>query len=147
MQTNVLKLNPNDNVLVALNALRKGDQIAFASDSYTLLSDIPAKHKFLTRDVQPGDEIRMYGLLVGTATQPIQRGDLLSTKNIRHAAADFHMGARSVKWDAPDITKFKDRTFLGYHRSDGQVGTRNHWLVLPLVFCENRKSRCSQAGF
>ena len=73
MQTNVLKLNPNDNVIVALTQLRKGDQIPFAGDTYTLMSDIPAKHKFVTRDVQPGDEIRMYGLLVGTATQPIQR--------------------------------------------------------------------------
>src|SRR4029077_8366242 len=138
MQTNVLKLNPNDNVLVALTSLRKGEQIAFARDSSTLLSDIPAKHKFVTCDLQPGDEVRMYGLLVGTATQLIQRGALLSTKNIRHAAADFHMGARSAKWDAPDVSKYKDRTFLGYHRIDGQVGTRNHWLVIPLVFCENR---------
>jgi altronate hydrolase len=138
MQTNVLKLNPIDNVIVALATLRKGDQIQLASENYTLLSDIPAKHKFVTRDLQPGDEVRMYGLLVGTATQLIQRGDLLSTKNIRHAAADFHMGARSAKWDAPDVSKYKGRTFLGYHRSDGQVGTRNHWLVIPLVFCENR---------
>ena len=30
------------------------------------------------------------------------------------------------------------RTFMGYHRADGQVGTRNYWIVLPLVFCENR---------
>jgi altronate hydrolase len=147
MQTNVLKLNPNDNVIVALTPLRKGDQIPFAGDTYTLMSDIPAKHKFLTRDVQPGDEIRMYGLLVGTATQPIQRGDLLSTKNIRHAAADFHTPDRSARWNAPDVSKFKDRTFLGYHRSDGQVGTRNHWLVIPLVFCENRNLAVLKQAF
>jgi len=147
MQTNVLKLNPNDNVLVALTSLRKGEQIAFARDSYTLLSDIPAKHKFVTRDLQPGDEVRMYGLLVGTATQPIQRGDLLSTKNIRHAAADFKMGAQSAKWDAPDVSKYRGRTFLGYHRSDGQVGTRNHWLVVPLVFCENRNLAVLKQAF
>src|SRR5215813_4733895 len=110
MQTNVLKLSPTDNVLVALTTLRKGDQIDFSGESYTLLADIPAKHKFLARDVQPGDEIRMYGLLVGTATQPIRRGDLLSTKNIRHAAADFHSGARSRQWKAPDVAKWKART-------------------------------------
>src|SRR5690606_38712091 len=38
----------------------------------------------------------------------------------------------------PDVTRFKDATFLGYHRSNGQVGTANYWLVIPLVFCENR---------
>ena len=147
MQTTVLKLNPNDNVLVALTTLRKGERITFSGEQYTLLSDIPAKHKFLTRDVKPGDEIRMYGLLVGTATAAIPRGDLLSTKNIRHAAADFHSGARSAQWNAPDIAKWRDRTFLGYHRSDGQVGARNHWVVIPLVFCENRNLAVLKQAF
>jgi altronate hydrolase len=147
MRTNVLQLNPQDNVIVALSPLRKGEQIGFAGESYTLLSDIPAKHKFVTRSVQPGDEIRMYGLLVGTATQPIQRGDLLSTRNIRHAATDFHAGSSSAKWSAPDVAKWRERTFLGYHRSDGQVGTRNHWLVIPLVFCENRNLAVLKQAF
>src|SRR5262249_27109667 len=44
----------------------------------------------------------------------------------------------NFKWTAPDVTKFKNRTFNGYHRSDGRVGTANYWLFLPLVFCENR---------
>jgi altronate hydrolase len=147
MRTNVLQLNPQDNVIVALAPLRKGEQIGFSGETYTLLSDIPAKHKFLTRDLQPGDEIRMYGLLVGTATQPIHRGDLLSTRNIRHAAADFHSGARSTQWNAPDVSKWRDRTFLGYHRADGQVGARNHWLVIPLVFCENRNLAVLEQAF
>src|SRR5262249_50486773 len=147
MQTNVLKLSPNDNVLVALTTLRKGDQIDFSGESYTLLADIPAKHKFLARDVQPGDEIRMYGLLVGTATQPIRRGDLLSTRNIRHAAADFHASSQTGQWNPPDVSPWGDRTFLGYHRSDGQVGTRNYWLVVPLVFCENRNLAVLKQAF
>jgi altronate hydrolase len=147
MHTNVLQLNPEDNVLVALSPLRKGDQIGFSGETYTLLSDIPPKHKFLTRDVRPGDEIRMYGLLVGTATQPIPRGDLLSTRNIRHAAADFHAAARTAAWTPPDISAWRDRTFLGYHRSDGQVGTRNYWLVIPLVFCENRNLAVLKQAF
>lgn len=99
---------------------------------------MPTINKFLTRDVQPGDEIRMYGLLVGTATQPIRQGDLLSTRNIRHAAADFHASSETAGWTPPDVSAWRQRTFLGYHRSDGQVGTRNYWLVIPLVFCENR---------
>jgi altronate hydrolase len=138
MQTNVLKLDQRDNVLVALAPLHRGEQIGFSGETYTLLSDIPAKHKFLIRDVQPGDEIRMYGLLVGTATQPIRQGDLLSTRNIRHAAADFHATSETAHWTSPDVTAWRQRTFLGYQRADGQVGTRNYWLVIPLVFCENR---------
>jgi altronate hydrolase len=147
MQTNILKLDPRDNVLVALTPLHKGDQVTFSGDTYTLVSDIPAKHKFLARDVRPGDEIRMYGLLVGTATQPIRQGDLLSTRNIRHAAADFHASSETAHWTPPDVSHWRTRTFLGYHRDDGQVGTRNYWLVIPLVFCENRNLAVLKQAF
>ena len=53
----------------------------------------------------------------------------------------------STKWNAPDVSRWKTRTFLGYHRADGQVGTRNYWLVIPLVFCENRNIRALQEAF
>ncbi len=138
MQNSVLQLDSRDNVLVALTPLRKGELIAFSGDTYSLLSDIPAKQKFVTRDLQPGDQVIMYGGLVGTATVPIRRGDLLSTRNIRHAASDFHASEETARWTPPDVSAWRERTFLGYHRADGQVGTRNYWLVIPLVFCENR---------
>jgi altronate hydrolase len=138
MQNSVLQLDSRDNVLVALTPLRKGELIPFSGDTYSLLSDIPAKQKFVTRDLQPGDQVIMYGGLVGTATAPIRRGDLLSTRNIRHAASDFHASAETAHWMPPDVSAWRERTFLGYHRADGQVGTRNYWLVIPLVFCENR---------
>jgi len=138
MQNSVLQLDPKDNVLVALTPLRKGELIPFSSDTYSLLSDIPAKQKFVTRDLQPGIKVIMYGGLVGMATVPIRRGDLLSTRNIRHAASDFHSSAETVRWTPPDVSAWRERTFLGYPRADGQVGTRNYWLVIPLVFCENR---------
>ena len=101
MQNSVLQLDPRDNVLVALTALRKGEQIPFSGNSYTLLSDIPAKQKFVTRDIGAGDQIIMYGGLVGTATEPIRQGDLLSTRNIRHAASDFHSGSPAPRWTPP----------------------------------------------
>ena len=138
MQNSVLQLDSRDNVLVALTPLRKGELIPFSGDTYSLLSDIPAKQKFVTRDLQPGDQVIMYGGLVGTATAPIRRGDLLSTRNIRHAASDFHASEEAARWTPPDVSAWRERTFLGYHRADGQVGTRNYWLVIPLVFCENR---------
>jgi altronate hydrolase len=62
----------------------------------------------------------------------------LTTSNVRHDAAGFHERTGEYHWEAPDVSRWKLRTFQGYHRSDGQVGTRNYWLVVPLVFCENR---------
>ncbi len=147
MQNSVLQLDSRDNVLVALTLLPKGERIQFSGDTYTLLSDIPAKQKFVTRDLGAGDQVIMYGGLVGTTSEAIRRGDLLSTRNIRHAASDFHSSTEAFHWTPPDVTAWRDRTFLGYHRGDGQVGTRNYWLVIPLVFCENRNLAVLKQAF
>ena len=44
----------------------------------------------------------------------------------------------NYQWTPPDVSKFKDARFFGYHRQDGRVGTANYWLFIPTVFCENR---------
>lgn len=138
-QAQVLRIDARDNVLVALTNLSKGSTVHFLGSEYTLLSDVPAKHKFLTQDVATGGDIIMYGVLVGKAVEALRRGDLLTTRNIRHAAAEFHESESSgARWTAPDVSHWTGKTFRGFHREDGQVGTRNYWLVLPLVFCENR---------
>src|SRR5215470_7780280 len=144
----VLRLDQQDNVLVALTELRKGERISFSGKEFVLTSDVPAKHKFVTRDVAAGDEIIMYGALVGRATESIRCGDLLSTRNIRHATAAFHeTGEVGRPWTPPDSSAWGGKTFAGYHRADGQVGTRNYWLVLPLVFCENRNLAVLKQAF
>jgi altronate hydrolase len=138
MQTRVLKLDPRDNVLIALADLNQGEPIQFEGKSYTLVSNVPAKHKFATEDLSVGDDVVMYGVLVGAAMKQIQRGERLTTSNVQHHASAFHEQSSEYHWTAPDVSRWKERTFLGYHRSDGQVGTRNYWVVVPLVFCENR---------
>src|ERR1700691_337196 len=147
MLNSVVQLDPRDNVLVALVPLPKGQQIQFSGDTYILLSDIPAQQKFVTRDLAAGDQVIMYGGLVGTASEPIRRGDLLATRNIRHAASDFHSSTETFRWAPPDVSAWRERTFLGYHRDDGQTGTRNYWLVIPLVFCENRNLAVLKQAF
>jgi altronate hydrolase len=138
-QSRVLRLDPRDNVLVALAELRQGECVNLLGNDYVLLSDVPAKHKFVTQDLAAGDEIIMYGVLVGRAVEPLRRGELLSTHNIRHAATAFHKTEEVGRlWASPDVSAWRKKSFLGYHRTDGQVGSRNYWLVLPLVFCENR---------
>jgi altronate hydrolase len=99
---------------------------------------VPAKHKFATEDLAAGADVIMYGVLVGKAAKPISRGERLTTSNVQHQASDFHEQSGQYRWQAPDISRWKERTFAGYARPDGQVGTRNYWLVVPLVFCENR---------
>ena len=137
-QRRVLQLDPRDNVLVALADLRQGELVTLAGNDYLLLSDVPAKHKFVTQSLPVGGNVIMYGVLVGKTAEALRRGELLSTRNLRHAAAAFHDKDEAPRWSPPDVSRWRERTFLGYHRADGQVGTRNYWIVLPLVFCENR---------
>ncbi len=146
-QRRVLQLDPRDNVLVALADLRQGELVTLAGNDYLLLSDVPAKHKFLTQDLSASGDVIMYGVLVGKTSEPLRRGELLSTRNLRHAAAAFHEKDAASRWSPPDVSRWRERTFLGYHRADGQVGTRNYWIVLPLVFCENRNLSVLKQAF
>jgi altronate hydrolase len=134
----VLQIHPDDNIIVALTRLSKGEVISFNGQDYTLQSDIAGKHKFALKDFNVGDEIMMYGVLVGKATQPIKKGELIFTHNIKHASNTNYKKQKEYNWQPPDVSKWKDRTFNGYLRSDGRVGTANYWLFFPTVFCENR---------
>ncbi|HPG10357.1 MAG TPA: altronate dehydratase family protein [Chitinophagaceae bacterium] len=138
MKHRVLKVHPKDNVIVALANLAKGESIPFEGTDYVLTENIPAKHKFFMQDMKPGDEVIMYGVLVGKAQTEIAKGSRMSTENIKHAAEPYDYRNAKFEWHAPDVSKFKGRTFNGYHRSDGRVGTANYWLFIPTVFCENR---------
>jgi altronate hydrolase len=137
-QSTVLKVHPADNVLVALKNLERGTTISFEGKEYTIQENIKAKHKFALTDLAAGDPIIMYGVLVGKAQLPIKKGGLIATANVKHAASDFTVGERHTQWVMPDISSFAGRTFNGYHRADGSVGTANYWVVIPMVFCENR---------
>lgn len=146
-----LKIDPRDNVLVALEPIHKGDTILIDGEALVAPSDIPAKHKLVTEARAAGDPVMMYGVLVGRATEPIARGGLLHTKNLRHASEPYTATRKSAEapehWAKPEVSAWRERTFLGYSRADGQVGTRNYWLVVPLVFCENRNVAGLQEAF
>src|SRR6202167_3799592 len=138
MESAVLKLDSKDTVLIALENFRQGERINFSNHTYVLASDVRAKHKFATEDLAAGSDVIMYGVLVGKARQPIRAGEILTTRNTVHEAAPYHEKSREYEWTPPNVDRWRQRTFLGFERGDGQVGTRNYWLVVPLVFCENR---------
>ncbi len=138
MKQKVLKVHPNDNVLVALADLKAGETVQYQGNDYVLVDDIQAKHKFYTTDMNVGDEVLMYGTLVGKVQYALKGGTLMTTDNLKHAAAPYQYRPYHYQWQAPDVSKYAGRTFNGYHRSDGKVGTANYWLFIPTVFCENR---------
>jgi altronate hydrolase len=147
VQGGILQVDPRDNVLIALRNLGKGQIIHWSGNSLQLHSNVPAKHKFTTEKLAPGAAVIMYGVLVGKARETIEAGETLTTRNTVHDASPFHQKSQAYEWTPPDVSGWRQRTFLGYHRSDGQVGTRNYWLVAPLVFCENRNIGVMKQAF
>lgn len=147
VHTKVLRIHPRDNVAVALTNLRTGEKVSVENQTVLLVSDVPAKHKFALAELAAGGEVIMYGVLVGKAAQPIREGELISTQNLKHDAAPVKGKSAQVQWKAPDVSRWRQKTFRGYRRSDGQIGTRNYWLVVPLVFCENRNIAVMKEAF
>lgn len=138
MKNIVLKVHPADNVIVALRDLQKDEVIDFEGNQYVMQQKVDAKHKFYAEDIPQGGEVKMYGVLVGKVTEDVKKGGLMTTSNLHHAADPYAYRGATYSWQAPDVNQWKERTFMGYHRSDGRVGTANYWLFIPTVFCENR---------
>lgn len=138
MKKSFLRIHPKDNVLAALADIEKGADVDFEGNSFNAAELIPAKHKFTFHDLAQGDEIYMYGVLVGEATKSIAKGERISMENCVHASMEYGVSSEQPSWEAPDVSKWKNTTFNGYHRADGSVGTANIWLIIPMVFCENR---------
>src|SRR5690606_53705 len=112
MGSPVLKINAKDNVIVALRTLPAGSTVEWEGESFYLPYEVGAKHKFVTHDIDPGEGVYMYGVLVGRATQPIKRGEPITTFNLRHDAEDFSTSKRvPYSWTPLDVEKWKSRTF------------------------------------
>jgi altronate hydrolase len=77
----------------------------------------------------------------------IDAGHPITTQNVKHKAAPFAGRNAKYQWTPPDVSAFISKTFMGYARADGQAGTANYWIVLPLVFCENRNVDMIRSAF
>lgn len=147
MNHKFLQIHHKDNVLVALTDLEAGESIEFDGKKITLKDTVPAKHKFALADIEKGEYIYMYGTVVGKSVCRLVNGAVLTTSNVKHEANSFSEKTENIDWILPDFSAFVERTFKGYHRSDGQVGTANYWVVIPLVFCENRNVEVMKNAF
>ena len=80
----ILRIHSRDNIIVALTNLSKGDIVELNGVSISLVSDVKAKHKFAMRNFAVGEEIYMYGVVVGKAKNKIGKGEVITTQNIVH---------------------------------------------------------------
>jgi altronate hydrolase len=136
-------LRAGDDVAVARTRLRAGTVVEHDGKRLTLSSDVPAGHKFALREISEGDALHKYGQVIGYATAGIRPGDWVHTGNLGFGARG-RGGAGSLQLDyefstdVPAVDYYPEaqmRTFPGYARSDGRVGTRNYVALVSTANC------------
>ena len=136
METKYLKINPADNVAVAITTLPAGERITVDGKEITLNEEVPAGHKFALKDLAEGEDVIKYGYPIGHAVQAQKQGDWMNERNIRTNLAgllDYSYRPVNADLDIPN----KHLTFQGYRRKNGDVGVRNEIWIIPTVGCVN----------
>ncbi|MEP2640885.1 altronate dehydratase family protein [Roseobacter sp.] len=126
-----VRLDPSDNVVTATRALEAG----VAVDATQTTGLIPSGHKIATQDIATGTAIRKYAQIIGYAAQDIAAGSHVHTHNVefRNTDADYEFST-DLRHVTP-VTEDQRDTFMGYRRTDGQVGTRNYIAIVTSVNC------------
>lgn len=136
-----IKIQPNDNVAVALQDLFTNEEVTIGQDSITLLEDVPAGHKFALKDLEPDEAVVKYGYPIGRTTKSVKRGEWIHTHNIKTGLGDkLEYQYNPVTTDNP-LRKPEDFHFMGYRREDNTVGIRNEIWIIPTVGCVNDIAR------
>ena len=136
MKTTYLRINPADNVAVAIEPLAAGTTITIDNDDIEIIEDIPAGHKVALKDFTIGEDIIKYGYPIGHATTSISQGSWINEHHVSTNLAgllEYTYEPHPVTLDIPQ----RDLTFKGYRRANGDVGIRNEIWIIPTVGCVN----------
>ena len=136
MKQTFIKIDPKDTVVVCLQSKKKGDVIEVDGRTITVGQDTPAGHKILLSDTPAGTDIIKYGYPIGHAKVDLKAGDWVNENNLKTNLA----GTLTYEYHPVDDSlsiKDEKRTFKGYVRKNGDVGTRNELWIVPTVGCVN----------
>jgi altronate hydrolase len=135
MMAGTLRLHPEDDVAIAKLKLPAGTAVDTEAGPIALTTDVPAGHKIAVRGRAAGDPVRRYGQIIGFASVPIAPGEHVHRHNLGigalHQRFDDAAEGRPTRYHPAS----EMRTFDGFARPDGRVGTRNYVLVIPTVNC------------
>jgi altronate hydrolase len=142
----ILRIHDGDYLAIALRTLHNGEYDTLLK--LTVKETVAQKQKVILKNIAMGEPVLMYGLEVGIAVKNLYAGFSLRKDDIVHHTTAFSAANKQpYNWDKPANNRFMNATFNGYHRAGGKAGTRNYWLVVPLVFCENRNIQTLQQAF
>lgn len=139
----VIKIHPNDNVVVAVEPMEAGEVFEVADEAadvtgclhITALTAIPAGHKIAVKPIEKNENIIKYGFPIGHAKEPITAGSHVHSHNV-----GSNLGSLleyTYEPDFQDVTPSETQSFMGYRRKDGKVGIRNEVWIVPTVGCVN----------
>ena len=131
-----LRINPADNVAVAIDPLKKGDCITVDGKDIFLQEDIPAGHKVALKDFAENEDIIKYGYAIGHARCAITKGAWVNERNIKtnlEGVLEYSYSPKLAELNIPN----RNLSFMGYRRKTGEVGIRNEIWVIPTVGCVN----------
>ncbi len=139
MNRKIISLNERDNVVVALCDLEKDDKILIGGIEILLGSNVGAGHKIAVADIGISEKVIKFGQTIGIATSEITKGSLVHTHNMRTSLSEKENYTYSP---VPRVEKngLAPRYFLGYHRKNGKIGTRNEIWIINSVGCVNNSA-------
>ncbi len=138
MRPVAVKIHPEDNVAVAVEALSKGQDVAVGEVSVRLRDAVPAGHKFALVPIAEGESVRKYGYVLGRAVAPVEPGDWVHVHNLKTLlSGEEPYTFEPVQLDLPEAS-LAPPTFMGFRRANGRVGTRNEIWVINTVGCVNQ---------
>ena len=131
-----IKINPADNVAVAINDVEAGVGFDIDGVSITTLTKIPAGHKVALKAMAEGEDVVKYGFPIGHLLQAVPQGGLID-----HSVLKTNLEGLLEYTYQPDLTEIAPAqakaTFKGYRRADGRAGIRNELWIIPTVGCVN----------
>jgi altronate hydrolase len=138
----VTQINPADDVLIALRDCHKGEVI----EGITLLSDIKQGHKIALHDMPKGHLLIKYGNVIGILSKDVKKGEWIHSQNLV-TSLNTANPQYSYRKSVPLPPMAEEKTFLGYPRKDGRIGTRNDLFIVPTVGCVNGSCNQMKAAF
>lgn len=138
-------LRPDDNVAVATRSLPRGHHLDLDELSFETTELIRPGHKVATRPIEKGGEVRKYGQVIGFAANDVAVGNWV---HVHNCSADAFTREYEYATEVPDMPESSEgRTFMGYPRADGRVGTRNYVAIISTVNCSASTSKLIADSF
>lgn len=139
----IVKINQNDNVAVALRPIAAGETLQVGGAAVTTTEEIPQGHKFALRPIQAGEEVVKYGFRIGFAKEDIPTGSWVHVHNVKTGLGDVL--SYTYEPAKMDVEPTEHAYFQGYRRADGKVGVRNEIWIIPMVGCVNSIAKALEA--